>query len=137
MTTRSAASRRRGVKYILGTGPGPALSGAGGLVVLASCLTDVTEADLRRGAHARHCLPGRRVRRGRGRALGRRGRGDRTVYERLPPELNGRHPDPAAALRAAQLWLLDPDRVVPGGWPNRSAEEATLAGARWSGLGWS
>jgi hypothetical protein len=37
--------------------------------------------------------------------------------------LNSGYDDPATALRAAQLWMLDPDRRIPAGLDSRLAEE--------------
>jgi CHAT domain-containing protein len=42
--------------------------------------------------------------------------------------LNDRYPDPARALREAQLWMLDPRREVPDSWPAVLRDEASLAG---------
>jgi CHAT domain len=95
----------------------PGTAGAGGLAVLAACLTDVTEADydesltlaaafLAAGSSgvvaARWSVP------------------DRTTMLFMAAFhwlLNERGDDPARALRDAQLWMLDPGREIPGGWP--------------------
>jgi len=42
--------------------------------------------------------------------------------------LNGGHGDPARALREAQLWMLNPDREVPGSWPKALRDEASQDG---------
>jgi CHAT domain-containing protein len=110
------------VRDILRTGD-PAASG--GLVVLASCLSDVTEADydealtlatafLSAGATgvvaARWSVPDTKT------AL------FMTVFHHY---LNASHPTPARALRAAQLWMLDPGRTVPDGLPTMLRDEAS------------
>jgi hypothetical protein len=136
----------------LGTGPGgteiavsvrdilrrartvrPGAAGAGGLAVLAACLTDVTEADydesltlaaafLAAGSSgvvaARWSVPD-----------------DTTmlfmaVFHRL---LNDGGHDPAAALRGAQLWMLDPGREIPDAWPERLRKRAARTALRASG----
>ena len=106
---------------------GPDTARAGGLVVLASCLTDVTEQDFDEALTlaAAFLAAGSA-----GVVAARWAVADAVtalfmnVFHQM---LNGRHPDPAGALRAAQLWLLDPDREVPGGWPKALREEAALA----------
>jgi hypothetical protein len=95
----------------------PGAAEAGGLAVLAACLTDVTEADydesltlaaafLAAGSSgvvaARWSVPDRMT------ML------FMAVFHWL---LNDRGDDPARALRDAQLWMLDPGREVPGAWP--------------------
>jgi hypothetical protein len=90
---------------------------AGALVVLAACLTDVTEADydealtlatafLAAGAcgvvAARWAVPDSAT---------------LPLMAALHHFLNAGHRDPADALRAAQLWMLDPDREIPAAWP--------------------
>jgi hypothetical protein len=89
----------------------------GGLVVLASCLTDVTEADYDEVLTlATAFLAAGSA----GVIAARWSVADTTTalfmaaFHRF---LNGGYPDPARALREAQLWMLDPDREVPGGWP--------------------
>jgi len=107
----------------------PDTARAGGLVVLASCLTDVTEQDFDEALTlaAAFLAAGSA-----GVVAARWAVADAVtalfmnVFHQM---LNGRHPDPAGALRAAQLWLLDPDREVPGGWPKALREEAALAGS--------
>jgi len=138
----------------LGTGPGgtaiavsvrdilrrartvrPGTAEAGGLAVLAACLTDVTEADydesltlaaafLAAGSSgviaARWSVPD-----------------DATmlfmaVFHWL---LNDLGHDPARALRGAQLWMLDPAREIPDAWPERLRQRAARpAGRPGSGL---
>lgn len=113
---------------------------SGGLVVLASCLTDVAEADydealtlatafLSAGASgvvaARWQVPDSDT------AL------VMAVFHRL---LNGSDPAPARALRSAQLWMLDPARSAPGPLPRVLRDEVGrpgLAGpAAWAGFGY-
>lgn len=100
----------------------------GGLVVLASCLTDVTEYDydealtlaaafLATGSTgvvaARWSVPSAET------AL------FMAAFHRF---LNERDGDPAYALREAELWMLNPDREVPDSWPNELRDEASLDG---------
>jgi CHAT domain-containing protein len=40
--------------------------------------------------------------------------------------LNSGYPDPATALRAAQLWMLDPGHRLPAGVDERLAHEESL-----------
>lgn len=111
---------------------GPAAPGVpaarGGLVVLASCVSDVTVADydealtlaavfLAAGSAgvvaARWSVPEPET------AL------FMAAFHRF---LNGGYPDPADALRQAQLWMLDPARQVPADWPKALRDQAGLAG---------
>ena len=107
---------------------GQARAHGGGLVVLASCLTDVTEADydeavtlatafLAAGSAgvvaARWSVPDAAT------AL------IMAAFHRFLNEGDG---DPARALREAQLWMLNPDREVPGNWPDELRDEASLDG---------
>jgi tetratricopeptide (TPR) repeat protein len=100
----------------------------GGLVVLASCLTDVTEADydeavtlatafLAAGSAgvvaARWSVPDAAT------AL------FMAAFHRFLNEGDG---DPARALRLAQLWMLNPAREVPESWPKTLRDEASLDG---------
>jgi hypothetical protein len=103
---------------------GHAQASGGGLVVLASCLTDVTEADydealslatafLAAGSAgvvaARWSVPD----------------ADTALFmAAFHRYLNDGYPDPARALREAQLWMLDPDREVPASWPKEFRDEA-------------
>ena len=126
-----AAPRTVAVREILQRARSRLSSASGGLVVLASCLTDVTGADydealtlatafLSAGAAgvvaARWLVP----------------EADTAVFMLMFHQLlNGQYPDPAAALRATQLWMLDPGRSVPADWPNSlrgHATEPALAG---------
>ena len=105
----------------------PYTAHAGGLVVLASCLTDVTEQDFDEAL----TLAAAFLAAGSAGVVAARWAVADAVTALLMnvfhQMLNGQHTDPAGALRAAQLWLLDPDREVPGGWPKALREEATLA----------
>lgn len=107
---------------------GQARAHGGGLVVLASCVTDVTEADhdealtlatafLAAGSAgvvaSRWSVPDA------GTAL------FMAAFHRF---LNEAGRDPAHALREAQLWMLNPDREVPGSWPAQLRDEAGLDG---------
>jgi hypothetical protein len=108
------------------TGQAPA--NGGGLVVLASCVTDVAEADydealtlatafLAAGSAgvvaARWSVPDAET------AL------FMAAFHRFLNEGGG---DPAHALREAQLWMLNPDREVPESWPKVLRDEASLDG---------
>ena len=113
---------------------------SGGLVVLASCLTDVAEADydealtlatafLSAGASgvvaARWSVPDNDT------AL------FMAAFHRF---LNGTEPSPARALRSAQLWMLDPGRTAPGALPAVLGDEVSrpdLADpVAWAGFGY-
>jgi len=97
---------------------------SGGLVVLASCLSDVTEADFDEAltlatafisAGATGVVAARWTVADAYTAL------FMTIFHRY---LNGAYPDPARALRAAQLWMLNPGRIVPDGLPTVLRDEA-------------
>lgn len=103
-------------------------SDVGGLAVLASCVTDVTEADhdealtlatafIAAGSAgvvaARWSVPEA------GTAL------FMAAFHRFLNEMDG---DPAGALREAQLWMLNPDREVPASWPDLLRDEVGLDG---------
>jgi CHAT domain-containing protein len=96
----------------------------GGLVILAACLTDVTEADydealslatafLAAGAcgvvAARWAVPDSAT---------------LLLMAAFHHFLNAGPADPAHALRAAQLWMLDPDREIPAAWPDWLGQRA-------------
>jgi CHAT domain-containing protein len=105
------------------------MNDVGGLVVLASCLTDVTERDFDEAL----TLAAAFLAAGATGVVGARWAvADAVtalfmnVYHQY---LNGSgRPQPARALRAAQLWMLDQDREVPDSWPRVLREEAALAG---------
>jgi CHAT domain-containing protein len=98
---------------------------SGGLVVLASCLSDVTEADFDEALTLATAFLSAGAA---GVVAARWSVADAqtalfvTVFHHY---LNGGHPDPARALRAAQLWMLDPGRVVPDGLPPVLRDEAS------------
>jgi hypothetical protein len=120
----------------LGTGPGgqeiavsvrdilrrartvrPGAAEAGGLAVLAACLTDVTEADYDESLTlaAAFLAAGSS-----GVVAARWSVSDHTTMPFMAAFhwlLNERGHDPARALRDAQLWMLDPGREIPGAWP--------------------
>jgi hypothetical protein len=115
-----------------------ASSASGGLVVLASCLTDVAEADydealtlatafLSAGASgviaARWKVPDMET------AL------FMAIFHHY---VNGKYPHPAQALRATQLWMLDPGRKVPDGLPtvlrDEAAQPALADPVAWAGF---
>ena len=111
-----------------GQAGGLARADAGGLVVLAACLTDVTESDFDEALTLAAAFLAARAT---GVVAARWQVADAVtalfmnVFHQL---LNGRHPQPARALREAQRWMLDPDRQVPRGWPRVLREEADMAG---------
>jgi CHAT domain len=92
-------------------------AGSGGLVVLASCLSDVAEADFDEAltlATAFISAGAAGVVAARWSVADAETALFMTIFHRY---LNGTHPEPAHALRAAQLWMLDPGRTVPDGLP--------------------
>jgi CHAT domain len=100
---------------------------AGGLVVLASCFSDVTETDYDEAL----TLSTGFLSAG---AIGVVGAGwmvgeaETAVFMTLFHHfLNGSHPSPASALRETQLWMLDTARDVPGGLPDAIRLEAATA----------
>jgi CHAT domain-containing protein len=115
---------------------------SGGLVVLASCLSDVTEADFDEALTLATAF----ISAGAAGVVAARWSVADTetalfmiVFHRY---LNSTHPEPAQALRAAQLWMLDPDRIIPDGLPavlrgrvraTRLAEPAAWAGFAYQG----
>jgi CHAT domain-containing protein len=126
---------------------------AGGLVVLASCLTDVTEADYDEAltlASAFLAAGASGVVAARWRVAESATALFMTAFHRYlnpgpgGPGAGGR--SPARALRAAQQWMLDPHREIPGGLPAELRDEAELAAepggpdltspAAWAGFGY-
>lgn len=100
----------------------------GGLVVLASCLTDVTEADYDEAltlATAFLAAGSTGVVAARWAVSDAETALFMTAFHQF---LNGRPADPAHALREAQLWMLDPGREVPASWPRVLRDEASLTG---------
>ena len=115
---------------------------SGGLVVLASCLSDVTEADFDEALTPAAAFISAGAA---GVVAARWSVADvdtalfMAIFHRY---LNSTHPEPAQALRAAQLWMLDPDRIMPDGLPAvlhdpvraaRLAEPAAWAGFAYQG----
>jgi hypothetical protein len=105
-----------------------AADASGGLVVLAACLTDVTESDYDEALTLATAFL----------AAGSSGvvaarwavRDSATmvfmaVFHQF---LNARNADAAHALRAAQLWMLDPRREIPAAWPEALKQRAVLLG---------
>ena len=90
---------------------------SGGLVVLASCLTDVAEADYDEALTVATAF----LSAGATGVVGARWSVEdghtalfMAVFHRY---LNGGYRHPAQALRSAQLWMPDPGRAVPPGVP--------------------
>lgn len=107
---------------------GQAQADDGGLVVLASCLTDVTEADYDEAltlACAFLAAGSAGVVAAKWSVSDAETALFMAAFHRF---LNGGHGDPARALREAQLWMLNPDREVPGSWLKELREEASLDG---------
>jgi CHAT domain len=101
---------------------------SGGLVVLASCLTDLTERDFDEAltlataflsAGATGVVAARWEVEAKVTAL---------FMNVFHGYLNGPFPQPARALREAQVWMLNPDREIPREWPKALRDEADLAG---------
>jgi CHAT domain-containing protein len=113
------------VKRILQQARTRSSSVSGGLIVLASCLTDVTEADYDEAltlATAFLSAGGAGVVAARWRVSDVHTALFMTVFHSC---LNGPYPRPVEAVRAAQLWMLDPGRAVPDGLPAVLRDEAT------------
>jgi tetratricopeptide (TPR) repeat protein len=108
------------------TGPAP-VSG-GGLVVLASCLTDVAEADYDEAL----TLASAFLAAGSAGVVAARwsvADADTALFmAAFHRFLNEGYGDPAHALREAQLWMLNADRAVPESWPIELRQEASLDG---------
>jgi hypothetical protein len=110
----------------------------GGLVVLASCLSDVTETDYDEALTLATAF----LSAGSAGVVGARwsvGEGDTALFMvNFHHHLNRGPSDPARALRSAQLWMLDPCRAVPDGLPKILREEASQPGladpAAWAGF---
>jgi CHAT domain-containing protein len=100
----------------------------GGLVVLASCLSDVTEADYDEALTLATAF----LSAGSAGVVGARwsvAEGDTALFMvNFHHHLNCGPADPARALRSAQLWMLDPRRAVPDGLPRILREEASQPG---------
>lgn len=103
---RLGAGRALPVREVLRRGSGP----RGALVVLAACASDLTE----RQHDEVLTLATAFLAAGAGGVVGTKWAIDDLVTAMFMivfhHHLNGDHPDPAEALRATQLWMLDPDR---------------------------
>ncbi|MGH3155913.1 MAG: CHAT domain-containing protein, partial [Streptosporangiaceae bacterium] len=101
---------------------------SGGLVVLASCLTDVTEHDFDEALSlATAFLSAGAV--GVVAARWSVGAAETAIFMNVFHQfLNDGHPHPARALYETQKWMLDPDRCVPDNWPKVLRDEAVMAG---------
>ena len=99
---------------------------AGGLVVLASCLSDRTEADYDEALTLATAF----LSAGAAGVVGARWRvedGQTALFMAIfHGYLNLSGSTPAQALRSAQLWMLDPDRTPPDGLPKVLSDEAGL-----------
>jgi hypothetical protein len=121
------------------TVPPSAADAGGGIVVLAACLTDVTESDydeslslatafLAAGSYgvvaARWAVPDAAT---------------MVFMAAFHQFLNRGNADPARALRDTQLWMLNPDREIPATWPDPLQERAArmAAFAPGSSLAWA
>lgn len=102
-------------------------NGSGGLVVLASCLTDVTEVDYDEAltlATAFLTAGAAGVVAARWRVADNATALFMVMFHHY---LNARRASPVLALREAQSWMLDPAREVPDGLPSVLRDEAALA----------
>jgi CHAT domain-containing protein len=97
-------------------------------VVLASCLTDLTERDFDEALTLATAF----LSAGATGVVAARWEVEVKVtalfMNMFHRHLNGRFPQPARALREAQAWMLNPDREVPGEWPKALRDEAAMAG---------
>jgi tetratricopeptide (TPR) repeat protein len=134
-TGRSSATAHLGlaganlpVTRILRQAHSRAAEAPGGLVVLAACTSDLTERDHDEAL----TLATTFLAAGAGSVVGSRWGVDdiRTALLMIMFHhyLNEGDAQPADALRAAQLWMLDPDRAVPFGMPSVLADAATRPG---------
>jgi hypothetical protein len=98
-----------------------------GLVVLASCLSDVTDADYDEALTLATAF----LSAGAGGVVAARWRVDISTTALLMAAFHrylNAGDDPARALRDAQLWMLEPGRDVPSHWPRELRDQAELAG---------
>jgi hypothetical protein len=99
-----------------------------GLVVLASCLTDVTEADYDEALTLATAF----LTAGAAGVLAARWKvanSETALFMAMfHHHLNVSRHAPAEALHKAQLWMLDPGRAVPDGLPRVLRDEARMAG---------
>lgn len=116
---------------------------SGGLVVLASCLTDVAEADYDEALTLATAF----VSAGAAGVVAARWKvpdPDTALFmAAFHHYLNGNEREPVRAVRSAQLWMLDPDRQQLGPLPTVLSDEVTRAGladpVAWAGFayqGW-
>jgi tetratricopeptide (TPR) repeat protein len=112
---------------------------SGGLVVLASCLTDVAEADYDEAVTLATAF----LSTGTSGVVAARWsvKASHTALfmAAFHRYLNGSYRHPAQALRSAQLWMLDPGRAVPAGFPAVLRDEVSPAladPAAWAGFGY-
>ena len=104
-----------------------AVASSCGLVVLASCLSDVTDADYDEALTLATAF----LSAGAGGVVAARWRVDISTTALLMAAFHrylNTGAEPARALRDAQLWMLDPGRDVPGHWPRELRDQAELAG---------
>jgi hypothetical protein len=97
-----------------------------GLVVLASCLTDVADEDNDEALTLATAF----LSAGAGGVVAARWRVGESATALLMAAFHRyltAGASPARALRQAQLWMLDPGRDVPGHWPRQLRDEAELA----------
>jgi hypothetical protein len=100
---------------------------SGGLVVLAACLSDVAEDDYDEALTLATAF----MSAGSAGVVAARWSVPATttavfmaIFHRY---LNNDYPDAALALRATQLWMLDPARIVPDGLPAMLRDEASVS----------
>lgn len=99
-----------------------------GLVVLASCLSDVTDDDYDEALTLATAF----LSAGAGGVVAARWRVPVSATALLMAAFHrylNAGAGPALALRQAQLWMLDPGRDIPEHWPRELREEAELAGS--------
>jgi hypothetical protein len=121
---RAAGQESVAVRRILDRARARLPSAPGGLVVLASCLTDVAEADYDEALTLATAF----VSAGAAGVVAARWRvpdADTALFMMMFHRyLNGPCPAPAAALSATQRWMLDPARRIPEDWPDGLRKQA-------------
>jgi hypothetical protein len=108
--------------------PPGATDASGGLVILAACLTDVTETDYDEAltlATAFLAAGSSGVIAARWAVSDSETMLFMAIFHHF---LNAGNADPAHALRDAQLWMLDPARELPAAWPPPLKERAARLG---------
>jgi len=96
-----------------------------GLVVLASCLSDVTDADYDEALTLATAFLSAGV----GGVVAARWRVNARTTALLMAAFHrylNAGADPASALRRAQLWMLDPEHDIPASWPLKLREQAAI-----------